>query len=66
MGVILFEMVTGRLPFTASHLTALYKTIVAGDYKMPPDVDPAAHVRPSFIPSCPSLETPRFPGVSSD
>lgn len=43
MGVILFEMVTGRLPFTASHLTALYKTIVAGDYKMPPDVDPAAH-----------------------
>ncbi len=44
MGVILFEMVTGRLPFAASNANALYKVIVAGEYKIPPDTDPIAQV----------------------
>jgi len=46
MGVILFEMLSGRLPFIASNAAVLYKVIVAGEYKMPPDVAPIAQVSP--------------------
>ena len=49
MGVILFEMLTGRLPFCASHRTGLFKLIVIGDFEFPQGLDPAAQVRKASL-----------------
>ena len=41
LGVILYELLAARLPFTGSTMTALRKAIVKGDYPpLPPHVSP--------------------------
>ena len=44
MGVILYEMLVGRPPFTAGNPAAIYKRIMAGDFELPAAMDPDAKV----------------------
>lgn len=49
MGVILYEMLIGRLPFSASNHPALFKLILAGEFEIPKSTDHAAQVRLSNV-----------------
>ena len=45
MGVILYEMLVGRPPFTAGTPAAIYKRIMAGNFELSAAMDPSAKVR---------------------
>lgn len=54
--MILYEMLTGKLPFVASNNAAMFRLVAAGDFKMPTGIDAAAQASLSHVAFLPNSD----------
>ena len=41
LGCVIFELLTGKIPFTGKNRKDFYKNVDKGDYKIPEDIKPS-------------------------